>query len=157
MEKIIKRDDGVWTTAQTNHAGKPYYVEAKHHEQPKAFGIQNGKISKLILHPYKKRALLRESVKGGSMSTKKNWTGQEKLAIVLQGLRGNCRISELCNEHGITQGMFYRWRDQLLNDGAKLFAHGGVDHEVERLQRENRKLKETIGELTMELKKNDWD
>ena len=61
------------------------------------------------------------------MSTKKKtWTGQEKLAIVLQGLRGNCRISELCNEHGITQGMFYRWRDQLLNDGAKLFAHGGV-------------------------------
>ena len=43
------------------------------------------------------------------MSTKKKtWTGQEKLAIVLQGLRGNCRISELCNEHGITQGMFYR-------------------------------------------------
>ena len=85
------------------------------------------------------------------MSTKKKtWTGQEKLAIVLQGLRGNCRTSELCNEHGITQGMFYRWRDQLLNDG-------GVDHEVERLQRENRKLKETIGELTMELKKNDWD
>ena len=34
------------------------------------------------------------------MSTKKKtWTGQEKLAIVLQGLRGNCRISELCNEH----------------------------------------------------------
>ena len=85
------------------------------------------------------------------MSTKKKtWTGQEKLAIVLQGLRGNCRISELCNEHGITQGMFYRWRDQLLNDGAKLFAHGGVDHEMERLQRENRKLKETIGELTMD-------
>ncbi len=41
------------------------------------------------------------------MSTKKKtWTGQEKLAIVLQGLRGNCRISELCNEHGITQGLF---------------------------------------------------
>ena len=87
------------------------------------------------------------------MSTKKNWTGQEKLAIVLQGLKGNCRISELCNEYGITQGMFYKWRDQLLNDGAKVFARGGVDHEVERLQRENRKLKETIGELTIELKR----
>ena len=92
------------------------------------------------------------------MSTKKKtWTGQEKLAIVLQGLKGNCRISELCNEYGISQGMFYKWRDQLLNDGAKVFARGGVDHEVERLQRENRKLKETIGELTIELKKNDWD
>ena len=49
--------------------------------------------------------------------------------------------------------MFYRRRDKLLNDGTKLFARGGVDHEAERLQRENRKLKETIGELTMELKK----
>lgn len=87
------------------------------------------------------------------MSTKKNWTGQEKLSIVLQGLKGNCRISELCNEYGISQGMFYKWRDQLLNDGAKVFARGGVDHEVERLQRENRKLKETIGELTIELKR----
>ena len=43
------------------------------------------------------------------MSTKKNLTGQEKLAIVLQGLKGNCRISELCNEYGISQGMFYKW------------------------------------------------
>lgn len=49
--------------------------------------------------------------------------------------------------------MFYRRRDKLLNDGTKLFARDGVDNEVERLQRENRKLKETIGELTMELKK----
>ena len=86
-------------------------------------------------------------------STKKQWTGQEKLAIVLQGLKGECSISELCNEHGITQGMYYKWRDQLLTDGAKLFDRGGVDHIQERLERENRKLKETIGELTIELKK----
>ena len=87
------------------------------------------------------------------MGTKKQWTGQEKLAIVLQGLKGECSISELCNEHGITQGMYYKWRDQLLTDGAKLFDRGGVDHIRERLERDNRKLKETIGELTIELKK----
>ena len=86
----------------------------------------------------------------------KQWTGREKLAIVLEGLKGKCRISELCNEHGISQGMYYKWRDQLLTDGAKLFERGGVDHARERLERENRKLKETIGELTIELKKNDW-
>ena len=84
------------------------------------------------------------------MGTKKQWTGREKLAIVLEGLKGECRISELCNEHGISQGMYYKWRDQLLTDGAKLFERGGVDHACERLERENRKLKETIGELTME-------
>jgi transposase-like protein len=90
------------------------------------------------------------------MGGKRQWTGKEKLAIVLQGLRGDRSISELCNEHGITQGMYYKWRDQLLSDGAKLFERGGVDHARERLEHENRKLKETIGELTVELKKNDW-
>ena len=82
------------------------------------------------------------------MGTKKQWTGREKLALVLEGLKGECRISELCNEHGVSQGMYYKWRDQLLTDGA--------DHARERLERENRKLKETIGELTIDLKKNDW-
>ena len=52
--------------------------------------------------------------------------------------------------------MYYKLRDQLLTDGAKLIERGGVDHAGVRLERENRKLKSTIGELTIELKKNDW-
>ena len=87
------------------------------------------------------------------MGAKKQWTGKEKLAIVSQGLKGDCCVSELCNEHGITQGMYYKWRDQLLTDGAKLFERGGVDRARERLEHEDHKLKETIGELTIELKK----
>ncbi|MDR0994481.1 MAG: transposase [Verrucomicrobiota bacterium] len=86
------------------------------------------------------------------MSVKKQWPGKEKLAIMLQGLKGDCRIGTLCNDHGITQGMYYKWRDQRLGDGAKLFERGGVDHIRERLEHENRKLKETIGELSVELK-----
>ena len=62
------------------------------------------------------------------MGAKKQWTGKEKLVIVLQGLKGETSVSALCNEHGITQGMYYKWRDQLLSDGAKLFDRGGVDH-----------------------------
>ena len=58
------------------------------------------------------------------MSTKKQWTTREKFAIVLEEQKGEGRISELCNEHGISQGMFYKWRDQLLTDGAKLFERG---------------------------------
>ena len=34
------------------------------------------------------------------MGAKKQWTGQEKLSIVLLGLKGTCSVSELCNEHG---------------------------------------------------------
>ena len=75
------------------------------------------------------------------MGAKKQWTGKEKLVIVLQGLKGETSVSALCNEHGITQGMYYKWRDQLLSDGAKLFDRGGVDHAKERLENENRRLK----------------
>ena len=45
--------------------------------------------------------------------------------------------------HGITQGMYYKWRDRLLTDGAELFECGGVDHARERLKQENRKLRKS--------------
>ena len=63
------------------------------------------------------------------------------------------KISELCNDHGITQAMYYEWKNLLLTQGTRIFERGGVDHERERLEKENRKLKETIGELHVELKK----
>ena len=52
--------------------------------------------------------------------------------------------------------MYYECKNLLLMQGARLFERGGVDHERERLEKENRKLKETIGELHVELKKNEW-
>jgi transposase-like protein len=87
---------------------------------------------------------------------KRNWTGREKLEIVLEGLKGATTLAERCNRHQITQGQFYQWRDRLMEEGAKLFARGGVDKEAERLKAENRRLTQAVGELTMELKKNDW-
>ena len=87
--------------------------------------------------------------------SRKKWTAQEKFEIVMLGLKGR-KIAEICNEYGISQGQYYKWRDVLLNDGTKLFERGGVDKEKERLEKQNRKLKETIGDLTLELKKNDW-
>lgn len=87
------------------------------------------------------------------MTQRKQWTAQEKLAIVLQGMSGNVKISELCNDHGITQAMYYAWKSLLMSQGTKIFERGGIDHEQQRLERENKKLKETIGELHMELKK----
>ena len=87
---------------------------------------------------------------------KRIWTGKEKLAIVLEGMRGAISLSELCNRHQITQGMYYKWRDRLMEDGAKVFERGGADKESERLKEENLRLKRAVGELTLELKKNDW-
>jgi len=46
------------------------------------------------------------------------WTADQKLAIVLQGIKGNTTISELCREQGISQVQYYKWRDMFF-EGAK--------------------------------------
>ena len=86
---------------------------------------------------------------------RKNRTSEEKFKIVLKGLKGNLSISELCNQHQINQTQYYQWRDKLFKDGSKVFEHGGVDKEAERLKKQNQKLKGMVGELTMELKKSE--
>ena len=88
---------------------------------------------------------------------RRTWSPKEKLMIVLEGLKGNCTVGELCNTHQISQSQYYKWRDQLLADGQKIFAHGGPDKAEQRLKKENRRLKGIIGELTVELKKTEFD
>ena len=87
---------------------------------------------------------------------RRNWNPKEKLKIVVEGLSCNCTIAELCNRYQITQTQYYQWKDKLLGDGHKLFTRGGIDKQAERLEQENRKLKGIIGDLTVELKKNDF-
>jgi len=84
------------------------------------------------------------------------WTPEKKLQIVLEGLSQQGSIAELCNRHQISQAQYYAWRDRLQQEGPKLFVHGGIDRHAEQLQRENVHLKTIIGDLTVELKKNDW-
>lgn len=86
---------------------------------------------------------------------RRKWTAQQKLQIVLQGLKGNLTVSEFCNRHQISQTQYYQWKDRLLKDGSKIFDHGGPDREADRLRREISKLKSIIGDLTVELKKSD--
>ena len=86
----------------------------------------------------------------------RKWTPKQKLAIVLDGLKANTSIAELCSRHQISQTQYYKWRDRLMAEGDKIFSHGGPDKAQERLHNENRKLKTIIGELTVELKKNEY-
>ncbi len=98
-----------------------------------------------------------ESEKQGVLFMSKNKISpKDKLRIVLEGLSNKRPLAEICTDYGISQSLYYQWRDKLLNDGEKVFQRGGVDKEQQRLERENKKLKETVGELTIELKKNDW-
>jgi transposase-like protein len=88
---------------------------------------------------------------------RRKWTPKEKLMIVLEGLKGKASVSQLCNQHQITQTQYYKWRDQLFKDGQKIFVHGGPDKNEQRLREENKRLKAIIGDLTIELKKTEFD
>ncbi len=88
---------------------------------------------------------------------RRQWTSKEKLKIVLQGLKGDISVAELCNQHQISQSQYYKWRDRLLAQGDKIFDHGGPDRTEQRLQQEVRKLKGIIGDLTVELKKSEYE
>ncbi|MFD1428395.1 transposase-like protein [Kroppenstedtia sanguinis] len=49
---------------------------------------------------------------------RRQWSSEEKVAIVLEGLQQNRSISEVCREHQISQALYYQWRDAFL-EGAK--------------------------------------
>jgi transposase len=87
----------------------------------------------------------------------RKWSSEDKLMIVLEGFKAKVPLGELCSKFQISQSLYYKWRDQLLANGPKAFDHGGVDKSAERLRHENQKLKHIIGELTVELKKSDYD
>jgi transposase-like protein len=86
---------------------------------------------------------------------KRHWTSEQKLQIVMQGIKGRA-IAEICNEYQISQGQYYKWRDQFLANAGKVFEQAQQSQKEQRLERENERLKKVVGELTLELKKSDW-
>lgn len=86
------------------------------------------------------------------MSTKrKQRSPQEKLEIVLQGMRDDTTISEVCREHGIYATQYYEWKDKLLKAAPEIFARPSKDREKERLESEKKELEKTVVELSVEL------
>lgn len=84
---------------------------------------------------------------------RREWDPKKKAMIVLQGLRGK-PVADLCNEHQISQAQYYQWRDQFLANADRIFDNDPEKRQF-RLERENARLKHTIGELHMELKKTE--
>jgi len=78
----------------------------------------------------------------------RKWSPEEKMAIVLEGIKGQKPIAEICREHQISQNLYYRWRDRFLEGGQK--GLGSVDaDEAKALQAEIEKLQKIIGRQTI--------
>ncbi len=83
----------------------------------------------------------------------RRWTPQEKMLIVLEGFKGKT-IGRICSDHGICQSQYYKWRDTFLSNAHKAFENKKPDIKVNKLKSENHRLKQIIGDLSLELKKN---
>ena len=85
--------------------------------------------------------------------TRCKFSPEEKVRIVLEGLRGEQSISELCRREGIAANLYYRWSKDFLEAGKKQLAGDTVreatSDEVKGLRSENRELKEVVAEITL--------
>ncbi len=88
--------------------------------------------------------------------TRKRYSPEEKIRIVLAGLRGEDTIAELCRQEGISQGVYYSWSKEFLEAGKKRLAGDTAREantgEVKDLRREARDLKEVVAEQALELR-----
>jgi len=78
----------------------------------------------------------------------RRWTAEEKMSIVLEGLRGDKSISELCSKHGISQSQYYKWRDIFLEGGKSAFENGNKTKE-KILEDKVKELESIIGKQTI--------
>ncbi|RDI51517.1 transposase, partial [Microvirga subterranea] len=87
-------------------------------------------------------------------ATRKHYSAEEKIRIVLEGLRGEDSIAELCRREGIPPNVYYRWSKEFLEAGKKRLAgdtaREATSDEVRGLRREAAALKEVVADLTLE-------
>ena len=86
--------------------------------------------------------------------TRRQYSAEEKIRIVLEGLRGEENISELCRRECIAASMYYGWSKEFLEAGKRRLAgdtaRAATSDEVKDLRREATALKEVVADLTLE-------
>jgi len=98
-----------------------------------------------------------KAVKDIRRKTRRKHSTEEKIRIVLEGLRGEMSIAELCRREGINSNLYYRWSKDFLEAGKRRLAGDTVrdanTDEVTGLKQENKDLKQAVAELYL---RNDW-
>ncbi|MCH8998437.1 MAG: transposase [Proteobacteria bacterium] len=94
-------------------------------------------------------------VKDIRRKTRRKYSAEDKIRIVLEGLRGEDTVAELCRREGIAQNLYYKWSRDFLEAGKKRLS-GDVEREassteVTELKSENRHLKQLYADLAIEL------
>jgi transposase len=86
-------------------------------------------------------------------ATRRKFTAEEKIRIVLEGLRGEIPVTELSRREGIAPTVYYRWSKEFLEAGKKRLQGDTVREatstEVVELRQENEQLKQLVAELSL--------
>lgn len=93
-------------------------------------------------------------IKDIQRQTRKQYSAEEKIRIVLEGLRGESSVAEICRREGINSNIYYRWSKEFLEAGKKRLMGDTIREatgpEVQTMKHENEALKQLVAELSLE-------
>jgi transposase len=97
-----------------------------------------------------------QAVRDIRRAVRRQFSAEEKVRIVIAGLRGEDSIAELCRKEGINQNLYYRWSKEFLEAGKKRLAgdtaREATSDEVKGLRTEAQQLKELLAEVLLEIR-----
>ena len=100
--------------------------------------------------------ILRKIVREIKRRTRRKFSSEEKIRIVLEGLRGEETIAELCRREGISPNLYYNWSKEFLEAGKRRLQGNtkreATSSEVTGLRRENSQLKEMLAEMALRIR-----
>ena len=106
----------------------------------------------LIMETPKKKSI-EKFVKDIRKNTRRIFTAEQKILIVMEGLRAETSVVELCRKHNIAQSQFYAWNKEFMEAGKKRLngdvVREATSDEVSNLRKENTRLKEMVADLVL--------
>lgn len=89
--------------------------------------------------------------------TRKSYSSEEKIRIIIEGMRGETTIAELCRKEGISQANYYKWSKDFMEAGKRRLSGDTMREantsEVQELRGENIDLKQLVAEFSLEVRK----
>ena len=101
-----------------------------------------------------KKSSTESTIRNIRRQTRKQYNAEDEIRIVVEGLRGEQTIAELCRKEGLNQSLYYKWSKEFLEAGKNRLAgdtaRQATSPEVKELRSESAALKEVVAELTLE-------
>ena len=101
----------------------------------------------------KKKEKAGSTVRQIRRKTRKKYSAEDKIRIVIEGLRGEMTVAELCRKEGISQSLYYKWSKEFLEAGKQRLAGNtkrqADSGEVKEMRQENEQMKLLIAELSL--------